>query len=46
VYGLAYFGTFSHVAKLSSVRILISLAATYGWDLHQLDLDIKNAFFL
>ena len=33
---------FSPVAKLTSVRLLISLAATHNWPLHQLD--IKNAF--
>ena len=36
------FDTFSPVAKLTSIRLFISLAATHGWDLHQLD--IKNAF--
>ena len=34
--------TFSPVAKLSSIRLFISLAATYGWPLRQLD--VKNAF--
>ena len=37
-----YFDTFSPIAKLTSIRMFISLAATHGWDLHQLD--IKNAF--
>ena len=32
--------TFSPVAKLTSIRLPISLVATHGWDLHQLD--IKN----
>ena len=41
-YGLDYSETFSPVAKLTSVRLLVSLAATYHWDLHQLD--VKNAF--
>jgi len=40
VYGLDY--TFSPVAKMTSVRILVSLAATYHRPLHQLD--IKNVF--
>ena len=41
-YGLDYSDTFSPVAKMTSVRLFISLAATHNWDLHQLD--IKNAF--
>jgi len=42
VYGLDYLDTFSPVAKMTSVRLLISLATTHHWPLHQLD--IKNAF--
>jgi hypothetical protein len=30
------------VAKMNTVRILISCAANFGWPLHQLD--VKNAF--
>ncbi|KAM7465888.1 hypothetical protein LguiB_013450 [Lonicera macranthoides] len=41
-YGVDYSDTFSPVAKLTSVRLFISLAATHHWPLHQLD--IKNAF--
>ena len=41
-YGVDYSDTFSPVAKMTSVWLFISLAATYNWDLHQLD--IKNAF--
>ena len=41
-YGVDYSDTFSSVAKMTSVRLCISLAATHNWDLHQLD--IKNAF--
>ena len=40
-YGVDYSDTFSPVAKMTSVWFFISLAATYHWDLHQLD--IKNA---
>ena len=36
-YGVDYSETFSPVAKLSSVRLFISMAANYGWNLHQLD---------
>ena len=42
IYGVDYSDTFSPVAKLTSIRLFISLAATHGWDLHQLD--IKNVF--
>ena len=41
-YGVDYSDTLSSVAKLTSIQLFISLAATHGWDLHQLD--IKNAF--
>ena len=35
-----YVDTFSPITKMTSVRILVSLAVTYHWPLHQLD--IKN----
>ena len=41
-YGVDYSKTFSPVAKLTSVHLFISLAASYDWDLHQLD--IRNVF--
>jgi len=41
-YGVDYDDTFSPVTKIPSVRVIISLAAHFGWFLHQLD--IKNAF--
>uniref|UniRef100_A0A2N9F645 Integrase catalytic domain-containing protein n=1 Tax=Fagus sylvatica TaxID=28930 RepID=A0A2N9F645_FAGSY len=41
-YGLDYTETFSLVAKLNSIHIIISLAANLDWPLHQLD--VKNAF--
>ena len=41
-YGVDYYDTFFHVAKMTYVRLFISLATTYKWDLHQLD--IKNVF--
>lgn len=40
--GLDYNDTFSPVARLNSVRILISLAVNFNWPLHQLD--VTNAF--
>ncbi|PRQ39952.1 putative RNA-directed DNA polymerase [Rosa chinensis] len=41
-YGIDYEETFAAVAKINTVRILISLAATKDWPLHQFD--VKNVF--
>ena len=41
-YGIDYSNPFPPVAKMTFVRLFISLAVTYNWDFHQLD--IKNAF--
>ncbi|KAI9186008.1 hypothetical protein LWI28_012937 [Acer negundo] len=41
-YDIDYQETFALVAKLNTVRVLLSLAANLDWPLHQLD--IKNAF--
>lgn len=41
-YGVDYLETFSPVARLNSVRILLSVAVSRSWPLYQLD--IKNAF--
>lgn len=41
-YGIDYQETFAPVAKINSIRVLLSLAMNSNWPLHQLD--IKNAF--
>ena len=41
-YGLDYHETFSPVARLSSIRVLFSIALAQSWPLHQLD--VSNAF--
>ena len=42
IYGSDYYDTFSHVAKMASVRLLLSMVVMRSWPLYQLD--IKNAF--
>ena len=40
--GLDFLETFSPIAKIVSIRVLITLASAKGWPLYQLD--INNAF--
>ena len=41
-YGIDYLEIFALVARMGTVRILLSIAVNKGWPLHQLD--VKNAF--
>lgn len=41
-YGIDFQETFSPVAKLNTIRVLLSLAANLDWPLHQFD--VKIAF--
>ena len=40
--GLDYFETYSPVTRITSIRMLIALAAVYGLKIHQMD--VKTAF--
>lgn len=42
VAGIDYEEMFAPVARLDSLRLLLSLAATYDWEIHQID--IKSAY--
>jgi Reverse transcriptase (RNA-dependent DNA polymerase) len=41
-YGIDYEETFASMAKMNTIRTLISCAVNFGWNIHQLD--VKNVF--
>ena len=40
--GIDYTETFSHVAKMNSICLVLSLATSFKWEVHQMD--VKSAF--
>jgi hypothetical protein len=42
VHRINYDETFALVAKMDSIHLALSIAATKGWEVHQMD--VKNAF--
>jgi len=41
-YGIDYEETYSPIAKMTTVRVIIAMATTKGWSLHQMD--VNNVF--
>jgi len=42
IYGIDYEETYSLVAKMTTVRIIIAMVVAKGWSLHQMD--VNNVF--
>ncbi len=39
IYGVDYFSTYSPVTKLTSIRLILALAAHHDWDIESFDFD-------
>ena len=42
VEGIDYHETFASIAKMNSIRLVLSLATSHKWEVHQID--VKSAF--
>ncbi len=42
IYGIDYEETYSPIAKMTTIKVIIIMATIKGWFLHQMD--VKNAF--
>ena len=42
MHGIDYDETFYPIAKMDSIRLTLAIAATHGWEVHQMD--VENAF--
>ena len=40
--GVDFFETFSPMVKPSTIRVIVSLAVTYGWDIQQVDINMLS----
>ena len=38
VHGMDYNETFSHVARMDSIRLVLAIAASKQWEVHQMDM--------
>lgn len=44
--GLDYFETFSPIAKMTTVRVILALTSIKGWHVHQLHGDLKEGVYM
>ena len=39
IFGIDFSGTFAHISRLDTIRLLIAIAAQKGWRIYQLDVN-------